>query len=120
MRSWLKECKTKNMLPTQAAWLAGFFDGEGSLTFYMAGRDRQYKTWVLTLPNTNLESLKKCQEITGVGYVRPKPVKENRQPCWMWTVATQRDMISICKQMLPYLIIKKKKCALFLSEWVDV
>jgi len=32
------------MAPTEAAWLAGFIDGEGSVTHYRSGRDGKYRS----------------------------------------------------------------------------
>lgn len=68
----LKKCSTKEMSLTQAAWLAGFFDGEGSITNYFSGKDRKYKCWCLTIPNTDKEALDTCLLFTGVGNIISK------------------------------------------------
>lgn len=67
-------CSTRWMSATEAAWLAGFFDGEGSLSMYLGGRTRKNHCWVLSLGNTDTSALHRCIAYTGVG----KP-KENRR-----------------------------------------
>lgn len=118
MRSWLKPTRTKMMCATDAAWLAGFFDGEGSLCKYFAGRNKKYITWVFTIANTNLPSLVYCNKITGVGKPRVK-IKSTakRKTCYEWRVASQNDMVSVCQQILPYLTIKKDRVQKFLNNW---
>ena len=67
------------------AWLAGFFDGEGSLCRYHSG-SRGFKSWVLLISNTCRKSLLHCMKITGCGSVNPKPVKPGRKQQWQWAV----------------------------------
>jgi hypothetical protein len=119
-RSWLRPCGANTMTLTEAAWLAGFFDGEGSLSRYMSGRNRNYPSWVISVPNTNLAALKRCAAYTGAGRINPKKVKPRHQPQWQWRVDRQRDIEAVCRQMLPYLIIKRRAVESFLSEWIDV
>jgi hypothetical protein len=105
-----------------AAWLAGFFDGEGSLTAYMGGKNRQYPAWVIDVPNTNVAALRRCVSITGVGSIstkgRNKPAHHKQQ--YQWGVHAQRDVASILTQMLPHLTIKADKARIFLSTWSDI
>ena len=123
-RSWLKECGVKQMSSTEAAWLAGFFDGEGSLIKYKAGRgrDRKYGAWKISVPNTFYESLEYCKNITGVGSISERKDSNNinRKTIWQWQLSAQRDINSICKQIKPYCIIKAEKINLFLQEWRDI
>jgi hypothetical protein len=122
MRVWLKDRTVLNMSTTEAAWLAGFFDGEGSLTKSTGGRNHKYKSWIVSISNTCLESLQFCSKITNAGSICTKDRKniENRKPAWDWRVNSQRNIVAICEQMLPYLIIKKIKVKQFLEEWTDL
>jgi hypothetical protein len=111
-RSWLKPCSTKEMPSAEAAWLAGFFDGEGSVTVYLAGRNRAYPTYIISIPNTHKGSLDRCVEITGVGKVVSKNMKnkpDHYKQQWQWQVQSQRNIASVCLQMLPYCCIKQDK-----------
>jgi len=109
------------MTTPEAAWLAGLFDGEGSLSSAMAGRRRQYKSWLLSLPNTHLPTIERCVELTGVGRIQAKPIpKLGKKPQWAWCVTRQREIASICQQLRPYLITKAERVGCFLDEWVDL
>jgi hypothetical protein len=110
------------MSATEAAWLAGFIDGEGTISSCMAGRDRKYKTWLISVPNTHFGSLDRCVEITGAGYVLKKTEgrDERRKPQNQWRVTAQRDIYEICRQIRPYCVIKGEQIDAFINEWVDI
>lgn len=112
----------RDMSVADAAWLAGFFDGEGSLTMYMAGRNKQYPTWNLSLPNTHLGSLERCREISGAGSIceKTRVYRPNCKRLWVWQVQSQRNIAAIVTHMYPYLTIKKGKAGEFLARWSDL
>jgi hypothetical protein len=124
MRTWLKPNTTKQMLPTEAAWLAGFFDGEGSLGVYNR-RNRKggkvFPSYVLSVPNTYKPALEKCKQLTTAGNVCNKPyTQENHKPQWVWRVYSQRNVIDVLTQLLPYLVIKREKAEEMLAGWSDI
>jgi hypothetical protein len=49
---WLKPVTAKTMASTDAAWLAGFFDDEGSFGRYRGSRG--YGNWILSIANTHI------------------------------------------------------------------
>jgi len=109
------------MSVAEAAWLAGFFDGEGSISEFKGGRDYKYRTWKLSAPNTNRQSLEKCKTVTGVGGICVKYEKtKRRKKLWQWQLSAQRDIQKILLQMLPYLVIKKKKAKRFLKMFREI
>ncbi len=109
------------MTPTEAAWLAGFFDGEGCFGQYAAGREKRYLAWILKIDNTDLQALKYCQQITGCGTVRPKALKQpHHKQQWVWRVYSQRDIQALTTQMLPYLQVKRGIAEEFLAQWKDI
>ncbi len=122
MRSWLKKDETKTMSQLDQAYLAGFFDGEGCVGVYgKGGRSGKYRNWVLTISNTHRPTLKYCQKLTGVGSVVEKKTKLlHHKKQWVWNVKSQRNIVSILTQMLPFLKIKKKKVKILLASWRDV
>ena len=110
------------MAEAEAAWLAGFFDGEGSLVAYSSPRSKYGKAWSLSVPNTNQDAVTRCQQITGAGSVLPRKgtAPAHYKPQWIWSVHSQRNIASILKQILPYLVIKKQASTDFLNEWSDI
>jgi len=119
MRSWLKECRVRTMSATEAAWLAGFIDGEGCLCQFMANQQK-YVAWILIVSNTDRGSLEYCQQITGVGGVYTKSTSGNRKAQYTWTVSAQRDMVAILEQVILYLQIKREVAEAFLATWNDL
>lgn len=121
-RSWLKDCSVKTMSTEEASWLAGFMDGEGSVCLTMAGRNKAHKTWTLSIPNSEIKALEKCAKITGVGKVKQKsrPKKEHHKQMFQWQVQAQRNIKSICEQILPYCAIKQDQINNFLTTWKDI
>ena len=118
MRSWLKPVSLKELSPTEAAWLAGMFDGEGTLTSYMAGRNKQYRSPVIAIYNNHLPTIEACKALTGIGSIA---VKHNRtNPNFVWNVKSQRNIAAFLKQILPYSVTKKERIETFLSQWKDI
>jgi hypothetical protein len=123
MRSWMNVSHVKKMTKTEAAWLAGIVDGEGSISMYMGGRNQRYKSWVLTVPNTHYGCIKRCLEITGAGAIRVKkgksiPLKNKR--AWIWAANSKREIRDIILQMFPYLVIKRKQAKKFLKAFREL
>lgn len=115
MKPYLHPNNTRNMSATEAAWLAGFFDGEGSLCCYLARK--RFPNWVLSVPNTSLETLEHIRCITGVGGIGKKyEAHDNYKAQWTWSIGSRLNVVSLCRQMLPYLVLKKKTVEEFLSQ----
>ena len=123
MPRWLKPCAVRQMSLTEAAWLAGFFDGEGSLCHFMGGRDKRHPTWILTISNTHLGSLEQCVKFSGAGSLNAKSMKArpaHHKPQHQWRVVRQRDIAEVCRQMLPFLVIKRAAAESYLMSWIDI
>ena len=122
MKGWLKEVTYNIMSNIEAAWLAGFFDGEGTIGSYKTNRSSINKIilgWRLAIPNTHLGALEYSQKITGIGIISSKSTQCNslaRKPQWVWKINNQRGIAAISKQMLPYLLIKREAVEDFLFQ----
>lgn len=113
------------MKPTEVAWLSGFFDGEGCLMCYMSGRNRQYKTHRITITNTHKPSLDYVSRITNIHGIDKKTMtkiqkRKGYKQQWTWRTNAQKEIVDICKQMLPYLVVKKNVVKKFLDQWKDI
>lgn len=96
----------------ESAYLAGFFDGEGSISM---GRRGQNRSMFLRVSNTNINSLHRLQRAFG-GKIYPenKGDMSRRRPIWKWYCASDAAVIAL-QAMLPFLGIKKEKALLALA-----
>lgn len=101
------------MTPTEAAWLAGFIDGEGTI-YNVRSADPRYPersrhSQRITLGNTSGAALLRCHDITGVGKIRfVKAGPLTKKPFWKWSISAWNDVRSILQQLLPYLVVKRE------------
>jgi len=83
------------------SYLAGFFDGEGSIT-------HNGKGFRITIPQTNLEVIKKIQQFTKYGNVLSiSKRKSHWKDSWIYYIARQKDILFFLKRIFPHLVVKK-------------
>lgn len=98
------------MSPLECAYVAGFFDGEGSLyCMKVAGENRSgFKIFVQgSISQTSLPVLEYIQTISGNGRISmTKKKHENHKDVWClrWQPNQLRHIVP---QLLPYLIVKR-------------
>ncbi len=83
-------------------YIAGFFDGEGSITHNSGIGFR------VSIPQTNEQVLNEIRDFTRLGSV----IKiTKRQPhwkdCWVYAIANKKDVLHFLNKITPYLIVKK-------------
>lgn len=107
------------MSQVEAAWLAGLFDGEGSIV-ELKRKDRQLtKGWRITITNTNTDLLDRVEEVTGVTArvlmkrrtLNPKHSQAFYWQCYSTTAA------GVLLQMYPFLIVKRQRAAMVLQQY---
>lgn len=92
-------------------WFAGFWEGEGSLSFnqeYHRQDGRTYKKIRLTVAQANRKPLDYILGKLGVGYLYfRQPKRQNLawhdRGTWLWSVDRRLEVIEVCHKMLPYL-----------------
>jgi hypothetical protein len=84
--------------PTELAYIAGLFDGEGHLGF-------QSDRYSVEIANTNREVMDWLLRLGGK--VR-KSSREPHQDCYHWRVHAQLDVHALLEALRPYLIIKRR------------
>ena len=96
--------RTKN--PTDAAWLAGIIEGEGSIRINSM-TTRNYGALILAVTSTDCDMLDNIVAITGVGRIKHKGTpKGNRRESWVWTCAS-RQAASVLHGILPYCRVER-------------
>jgi hypothetical protein len=104
---------------TEAAYIAGIIDGEGSISMSYTGPRYGYRygnyRLVLQVGNTKEPLIEYLHRITGVGNRwNREGQKQEHAKVWYWQVTNQKaaEVIGSC---LPYLVIKVEQALLALS-----
>lgn len=91
-------------------YIAGFFDGEGSLT-------HNGKGFRITIPQTNEEVLTSIKDFTNTGNIfQEKKRKIHWKDSWIYYIATQKDIYDFLVQIQKFVIVKKLKVLAVLPE----
>ncbi|MDO8621975.1 MAG: LAGLIDADG family homing endonuclease [bacterium] len=81
-------------------YIAGFFDGEGSLT--QNGRGCR-----ITIPQTNLKVLQAIKQFTRCGRViRVTKRRPHWKESWVFSISRQSDVLRFLQHVTPFLIVK--------------
>ncbi len=90
------------------AYLAGLFDGEGSVGIYKTGPQKKNYQLTIQVSNTNLKSLNYFKSFYNKGCVVKLKIRSSKhKQAYIWK-AVSRDALSILLEMLPFLRIKKE------------
>jgi hypothetical protein len=106
------------MKETDAAYLAGFIDGEGSIGLRTShSKDNRTPSYVprLRITNTNYEVLKWVEVTTGMGMVRKvKPASTSNYQAYEWYVSGSK-MKWLLEELIPHLKIKRYQAEIVLE-----
>ena len=101
------------LLPTEAAWLAGFIDGEGyiGITFQRKKETRtqapspRYHPYLI-IANTDKRALDSIVIRTGMGRIHSEVKREGCKPSYQYQVTKRDQLYDLLDRILPYLRIK--------------
>jgi len=98
----------------EISYLAGLFDGEGSVTYkkyweYKRNKKKKYKCWriVLEMAMTDKPTISYVLKTLKIGTVLPKPRGRHLMQ-WKWRCG-HRKAYEVAKLFLPYSITKRSK-----------
>ena len=116
------------MKKSNAAYLAGLFDGEGCITYKQKMRQRRpvekaYPTWDIRMEinMTHQSVIRLIHEMTGVGTVSKKPPGKGqlgRKMQWRWRCGF-RDAYYVCCSIAPYSHVKLDKVQKIIDHYTD-
>ena len=103
----------------EAAYIAAFVDGEGTITIARCRRVRNGYLWMyrveVSFVNTHLGVLSWIKELVGGGTLTTrKPPKAWHKTCYCLRLATN-NAITLIKQIKPYLRIKAQQAEIALE-----
>jgi len=91
------------------SYVAGFFDGEGSIFLRQNYKKATAKFPVIAFSNTNLEVLEKIRNFLNAGHINQK--KENRRGYkknYVLAVTDYKNSLRIAKELSSHCIVKRK------------
>ena len=98
---------------TDAAYIAGLFDGEGSVDFARRKEKRgNVQSILMRIEMTDENVLNWVHETLGVGTVRKRNRSPSRKAHWKdaWVYSVRfRDALHVCKILWPHTIVKLHK-----------
>ena len=116
------------MKKSDAAYLAGLFDGEGCITYKQKMRQRRpaekyYPTWEIRMEinMTHQSVIRLIHEMTGVGTVAKKtPGKGQlgKKMQWRWRCG-YRDAYYVCRNIAPHSHVKLDKVQKIIDHYAD-
>lgn len=108
------------MLPHEAAYIAGIFDGEGTVSLNRKHREEN-RALIVSISNAEEAMLAYVKRVTGVGQITNKRVyKEWHTPTKKYLVAN-RQALDVLRQIAPYLTTyKKDRARLILKYYLDL
>jgi hypothetical protein len=109
------------MTKEQAAWLAGYIDGDGCICLTYGGKKgSRYRTARIVIDSCDPELLDHVAEITGMGNLitKKKTIDHHRQ-ARSWRLSGMSNVLSILEEIHPYMrcAVKKARATMLLSEW---
>ena len=116
------------MKKSDAAYLAGLFDGEGCITYKQKMKQRRpvekaYPTWDIRMEinMTHQSVIRLIHEMTGVGTVTKNPPGKGqlgKKMQWRWRCG-YRDAYKVCCHMAPYSHVKLDKVQKIIDHYSD-
>jgi hypothetical protein len=104
--------EARQMLDTEASWLAAVLDGEGSI---IRDKNRPPSTVRIAVYNTYCPLLDRVQEVTGTGKISQRDRgNPNHAVTYTWQCYGENAR-NLLEQMLPWLIVKRDKARIALG-----
>lgn len=106
------------MKKTDAAWLAGYIDGDGCITMWRANK-KSHRSPVIIVASTDYELLERCQEIANGWIVRKNKETRGIREQWNWVVRGAQKVLNVLREVEPFMACadKKARANLLLAEW---
>jgi hypothetical protein len=111
--------------PVDAAWLAGFFDGEGHVGIHISrdpkGMNGKQYTAHCEWANTDQEMIEKSSSILSVlgvhHRVTAREKTSTRKKVWRIQISNAREIAMTCRALSSYVTGSRKRKVVLLFEW---
>ena len=106
-----------NITETEKAYLAGLFDGEGTIGYYFKTALR-YHLAQLAIYNCDPKVMTWLKNRVSIGKVYLSKGKNANYKGWQWQLNSKSQIIEFLSNIRPYLIIKADQVDLLFSLWI--
>jgi len=96
-------------------YLAGFFDGEGSVSLFVDKKSK-YKNFKIRIVNTDKYVLDYIKKTFGGKIYSMKRYHKNHKDKWSWDL-NGKAALPLIKSLYPFCIIKKQKLIKYMKEY---
>ena len=91
-------------------YIAGFFDGEGTL-------NTSSNRWRISIPQTHFGVLNEIKEFVGFGNIyKTKKKKEHHKDAWVYVSSDRKEVLNFLLMIDPFLVVKKE----FVNEQINI
>ncbi len=106
------------LTPTQAAYIAGLLDGEGTITLTRKHRNEN-RQLAVTISNTELSLLEFVKQTVGMGKItRKRTTRARHTPSYTFAIYN-RQALQLLAQISPYLrTYKAQRCQMILADYI--
>lgn len=103
------------------AYLAGYFDGEGCITFTGGRSDTKGYSPKMVLTGTKLQGLNLAKQMFGGRFqlANRSKVNPNHKDCYHWELAGYVPCREFLKRIIPFLLVKKEQ-AILMTEYIEL
>jgi LAGLIDADG endonuclease len=113
-----RPASTNKLSASQAAYVAGIIDGEGTITLTAthAGENRRL---VISVASTERQLLEYLKRVIGVGKITAKRTYSSRHTPSHAYALTSRQALALMRQIVPYLrTYKRRRAELLLRDYL--
>ena len=109
------------MKETDAAWLAGYIDGDGCICLSKRW-SKSARSPELAADSCDIELLERVKALAG-GYINKKSNRKvaSHREGWHWRLHGSLQVVAVLKQLLPYLTCADKaaRAKMLVEEWAS-
>lgn len=108
----------KQLSRVDAAYLAGFIDGEGTITLTRKHKNEN-RQLAITISNTERQILEYCLKVIGAGKITNKRTSKAHHTASFTYAIYNRQALSVLEQIEPYLLsYKVGRAKLILEKYI--
>ena len=110
-----------DLIDQDYGWAAGILEGEGCFSIFQK-KNKTYKTLAIHCEMTDEDTIRKLQEVLGVGNINYRKSRDDRKvskPSWILSIQKQKDIFNTLIRVMPYLRKRRLDKAKEMFEYLE-